>query len=35
MMRYWQTGHNRELDRDDLIHDLSALAWGGLRSLEP
>jgi AcrR family transcriptional regulator len=35
MMRYWQTGRDRELERDDLIHDLSALTWGGLRSLEP
>jgi AcrR family transcriptional regulator len=35
MMRYWQSGHAKGLDRDDLIHDLSALAWSGLRGLEP
>jgi AcrR family transcriptional regulator len=35
MMRYWQTGRARDLNRDDLINDLSGLAWGGLRSLEP
>jgi AcrR family transcriptional regulator len=35
MMRYWQSGHAAGLERDDLIHDLSALAWSGLRGLAP
>ena len=35
MMRYWQSGNVDGLDKDDLIEDLSALAWGGLRGLEP
>ena len=35
MMRYWQSGTVGGLDRDELINDLSALAWGGLRGLEP
>ena len=34
MMRYWQSGHIEGLDKDELISDLSALAWGGLRGLE-
>lgn len=34
MMRYWQTGQAPDLDRDDLVNDLVALAWGGLRGLE-
>lgn len=34
MMRYWQSGTVQGLDRDDLINDLTALAWGGLRGLE-
>jgi AcrR family transcriptional regulator len=33
MMRYWQSGHAAGLERDDLVHDLSALAWSGLRGL--
>ena len=35
MMRYWQSGRVDGLDKDELINDLSALAWGGLRGLEP
>lgn len=34
MMRYWQSGTVNDLDRDDLVNQLSALAWGGLRGLE-
>ena len=34
MMRYWQSGTVQDLDRDELIKNLSALAWGGLRGLE-
>ena len=34
MMRYWQSGQAKDLDRDDLLHDLVALAWSGLRGLE-
>lgn len=34
MMRYWLSGRVHDLDRDDLVNDLSALAWGGLRGLE-
>jgi AcrR family transcriptional regulator len=34
MMRYWQSGHIEGLDKDELLNDLSALAWGGLRGLE-
>lgn len=33
MMRYWQSGEADDLKRDDLIADLSALAWSGLRGL--
>lgn len=33
MMRYWQTGPDQDLDRDELAGQLSALAWGGLRGL--
>lgn len=35
MMRYWRSGRVDGLDKDELINDLSALAWGGLRGLEP
>lgn len=35
MMRYWQSGNAEGLDRDDLVQDLSALAWSGLRGLAP
>ena len=35
MMRYWQSGQAGDLERDDLLHDLVALAWSGLRGLEP
>lgn len=35
MMRYWQSGNAEGLDRDDLVHDLIALAWSGLRGLTP
>ena len=34
MMRYWQSGIHPDLERDELIESLSALAWGGLRGLE-
>lgn len=34
MMRYWQSGAIQDLDRDELIKNMSALAWGGLRGLE-
>ena len=34
MMRHWQSGTAGELDRDDLVNDLVALAWSGLRGLE-
>ena len=34
MMRYWRSGNVEGLDRDELINDLIALAWGGLRGLE-
>ncbi len=34
MMRFWQLGGAASLDRDDLVKDLVALAWGGLRGLE-
>jgi AcrR family transcriptional regulator len=33
MMRYWHNGDVEGLDLDDLLADLQALAWGGLRSL--
>jgi AcrR family transcriptional regulator len=33
MMRYWQSGLVENLERDDLVDDLIALAWGGLRGL--
>ncbi|MDH4364663.1 MAG: hypothetical protein OEY70_11350, partial [Acidimicrobiia bacterium] len=35
MMRYWQSGSAEGLERDDLVHDLIALAWSGLRGLTP
>ncbi len=35
MMRYWRSGLAEGLDRDHLIHHLSALAWSGLRGLAP
>lgn len=35
MMRYWQSGEAAGLDREHLIHHLSALAWSGLRGLAP
>jgi AcrR family transcriptional regulator len=35
MMRYWQSGNAEGLDRDHLVHHLSALAWSGLRGLSP
>lgn len=35
MVRYWRSGQAEELDRDVILHDLVALAWGGLRGLEP
>lgn len=34
MMRYWQSGQVKDLKRDDLLNDLVALAWTGLRGLE-
>jgi AcrR family transcriptional regulator len=34
MMRFWQSERSTELDRDDLVKNLIALAWGGLRGLE-
>ena len=34
MMRFWQSELATELDRDDLVKNLVALAWGGLRGLE-
>ena len=35
MMRYWQSGQAGDLERDDLLDNLMALAWTGLRGLEP
>jgi AcrR family transcriptional regulator len=34
MMRYWQSGRAGDLNRDDLVNDLVALAWSGLRGIE-
>ncbi len=35
MMRYWQAGPDCDLGAADLARQLTALAWGGLRGLEP
>ncbi len=35
MMRFWQSGGADDLDRDDLVNYLVALAWNGLRGIEP
>jgi len=34
MVRFWQSGGNSELELDDLVRDLTTLAWVGLRGLE-
>lgn len=34
MMRYWQSGNAKDLDRNDLLNDLVSLTWSGLRGLE-
>lgn len=34
MMRYWMSGKADDIERDELVADLLALAWRGLRGLE-